>query len=86
MVQNHLMQVVALIAMEPPYSLDSDAIKDKKAEVLRALRLDDNSSQSEIIDWVDKVVEEFCYNYHDKWDSFISVLMEGNDSDQSSEI
>jgi len=46
----------------------------------------DNSSQSEIIDWVDKVIEEFCYNYHDKWDSFISVLMEGNDSDQSSEI
>gem|GEM_PF-2176468 len=46
MVQNHLMQVIALIAMEAPYNLDADAIKNKKVEVLKALRLDDNFAKS----------------------------------------
>lgn len=46
----------------------------------------DDSSQFEIIVWIDKVIEEFCYNYNNKWDSFVSVLMEENDSDKSSEI
>lgn len=38
MVQNHLLQVLSLIAMEPPISLDADAIRDEKLKVLRALR------------------------------------------------
>ena len=38
MVQNHMLQLLALIAMEPPISLDSDAIRDAKLNVLRALR------------------------------------------------
>ena len=38
MVQSHLMQVFALITMEPPASFDTDAIRDEKAKVLRALR------------------------------------------------
>ncbi len=38
MVQNHMMQLLALIAMEPPISLDSDAIRDAKLNVMRALR------------------------------------------------
>ncbi|EKE76625.1 glucose-6-phosphate dehydrogenase [Gallaecimonas xiamenensis] len=38
MVQNHLLQVLTLIAMEPPVSLDADAIRDEKLKVLRALR------------------------------------------------
>ncbi len=38
MVQNHMMQLLALIAMEPPISLDSDAIRDAKLNVLRTLR------------------------------------------------
>jgi glucose-6-phosphate 1-dehydrogenase len=37
-VQNHMMQLLALIAMEPPISLDSDAIRDAKLNVMRALR------------------------------------------------
>jgi glucose-6-phosphate 1-dehydrogenase len=39
MVQNHLLQVLALIAMEPPSALAADAIRGQKVEVLRALRL-----------------------------------------------
>ncbi|WP_156762653.1 glucose-6-phosphate dehydrogenase [Woeseia oceani] len=39
MVQNHLLQLVCLVAMEPPSSLDHDAVRDEKIKVLRALRL-----------------------------------------------
>ncbi len=38
MVQNHLLQILSLIAMEPPLSFHADAIRDKKTEVFRALR------------------------------------------------
>jgi glucose-6-phosphate 1-dehydrogenase len=38
MVQNHLMQLVCLIAMEPPARYDADTIRDEKLKVLRALR------------------------------------------------
>jgi len=38
MVQNHMLQLLALIAMDPPVSLDADAIRDAKLNVLRALR------------------------------------------------
>jgi len=37
-VQNHLLQLVCLIAMDPPANLDADAIRDEKVKVLRALR------------------------------------------------
>ncbi|GAA3907789.1 glucose-6-phosphate dehydrogenase [Halomonas cibimaris] len=38
MVQNHLLQLLCLIAMEPPSSLDADAIRDEKVKVLKALK------------------------------------------------
>lgn len=38
MVQNHLMQLVCLIAMEPPYHFDPDAVRDEKLKVIRALQ------------------------------------------------
>jgi glucose-6-phosphate 1-dehydrogenase len=38
MVQNHLMQLCSLIAMEPPVSFDPDEIRAKKVDVLRAIR------------------------------------------------
>ncbi len=38
MVQNHLMQLLCLIAMEPPYSLDADSVRDEKVKILRSLR------------------------------------------------
>lgn len=38
MVQNHLLQVLALIAMEPPTRLDAQSIRDEKLKVLRSLR------------------------------------------------
>ncbi|HSB44862.1 MAG TPA: glucose-6-phosphate dehydrogenase [Nitrospira sp.] len=38
MVQNHLLQLLCLVAMEPPYSLDPDVVRNAKMEVLRCLR------------------------------------------------
>jgi glucose-6-phosphate 1-dehydrogenase len=38
MVQNHVLQLLCLIAMEPPASLDADVLRDEKLKVLRALR------------------------------------------------
>ncbi len=39
MVQNHLMQLLCLVAMEPPCSLEADSVRDEKVKVLRSLRL-----------------------------------------------
>lgn len=36
-VQNHLMQIVTLFAMEPPSDFNADAVRDEKVKVLRAL-------------------------------------------------
>ena len=38
MVQNHLLQLLCLVAMEPPASLDADAVRDEKLKVLKALK------------------------------------------------
>ena len=38
MVQSHLLQLVCILAMEPPASSDPDAVRDEKLKVLRALR------------------------------------------------
>ena len=35
--QNHLMQLLALVAMEPPATFDADALRDEKVKVLRAM-------------------------------------------------
>jgi len=38
MVQNHLLQLLVILAMEPPVSIDPDAVRDEKIKVLRALK------------------------------------------------
>lgn len=38
MVPNHVFQLLAMIAMEPPTSFDADAVRNKKAEVIEAIR------------------------------------------------
>jgi len=38
MVPNHVFQLLALTAMEPPISFDADAVRSKKAEVIQAIR------------------------------------------------
>ncbi|MEM8750685.1 MAG: glucose-6-phosphate dehydrogenase [Pseudomonadota bacterium] len=50
MVQNHLLQLLCLVAMEPPASGEADAIRDEKLKVLRALRpiTPDNAGQTTV--------------------------------------
>ncbi|HWS73075.1 MAG TPA: glucose-6-phosphate dehydrogenase [Thermoanaerobaculia bacterium] len=37
-VQNHMLQLVSLVAMEPPVAMEANAVRDEKVKVLRALR------------------------------------------------
>jgi len=38
MVPNHLLQILAFVAMEPPNAFDPEAVRDEKAKVLRAIQ------------------------------------------------
>lgn len=50
MVQNHILQLVCLVAMEPPASLHHDAVRDEKIKVLKALRsIDESNVQSSTV-------------------------------------
>ncbi|MGB3403191.1 MAG: glucose-6-phosphate dehydrogenase [Microcoleaceae cyanobacterium] len=44
MVQNHLMQLFSLTAMEPPNSLDADSIRNEKVKAVQAARLADTNN------------------------------------------
>ena len=38
MVQNHMLQVLSLIAMEPPVSLEAESVRDEKVKLLKSIR------------------------------------------------
>jgi len=60
MVQNHLLQLLTLVAMEPPSNFDPTAVRDEKVKVLRSLRpIDDATVESDtVIGQYEKGVEE----------------------------
>src|SRR5262249_4249774 len=39
MIQNHLLQVMATIAMEPPSMFEANAVRDERAKLLRSIRI-----------------------------------------------
>ncbi len=47
--QNHLLQLVSLIAMEPPATFDADALRDEKVKVLRAISLEPKDVATDIV-------------------------------------
>jgi glucose-6-phosphate 1-dehydrogenase len=49
MVQNHLLQVLALIAMEPPVSLEAESIRDEKVKLLKSIRIYDTGAVSDAV-------------------------------------
>jgi glucose-6-phosphate 1-dehydrogenase len=49
MLQNHLLQMLTLIAMEPPVRLEPKCIRDEKVKVLRSLRPFDRSMAGDIV-------------------------------------
>ncbi len=44
MVQNHMLQLLALVAMEPPAQFDATSVRDEKVKVLRSLRKIDRAT------------------------------------------
>jgi glucose-6-phosphate 1-dehydrogenase len=48
MVQNHMLQLLCLIAMEPPVTFDADPVRDEKNKVMRALRPIDEAAVDEV--------------------------------------
>jgi glucose-6-phosphate 1-dehydrogenase len=48
MVQNHLLQLLCLVAMEAPSSLDANAVRDEKLKVLRSLKPIDASNAAQM--------------------------------------
>jgi len=44
MVQNHILQLLCMVAMEAPASLDADAVRDEKLKVLRSLKAIDQNN------------------------------------------
>jgi glucose-6-phosphate 1-dehydrogenase len=48
MVQNHILQLLCLVAMEAPASMDADAVRDEKLKVLRSLRRINGGEASKI--------------------------------------
>jgi glucose-6-phosphate 1-dehydrogenase len=49
MVQSHMLQLLATVAMEPPASLDPDALRDEKLKVLRSLKVPSVSGTPEVV-------------------------------------
>ena len=47
MVQNHLLQLLCLVAMEPPSSMEANAVRDEKLKVLRSLQRIDRDNVEE---------------------------------------
>lgn len=47
-IQNHMLQLVSLIAMEPPVAFEANAVRDEKVKVLRALREFPRGRESEL--------------------------------------
>jgi glucose-6-phosphate 1-dehydrogenase len=48
MIQNHLLQVVCLVAMEPPVTFDARAVRDEKSKVMQAIRPFDPAKVDEV--------------------------------------
>ena len=73
MVQNHLLQLLCLTAMEPPAKMEQDAIRDEKIKVLRSLRpitnLEDIKKKTVRAQYRPGVVEgEKAVGFHDEDD------------------
>jgi glucose-6-phosphate 1-dehydrogenase len=47
--QNHLLQLVSLVAMEPPATFEAEALRDEKVKVLRAIAIDHADPEHEVV-------------------------------------
>lgn len=75
MVQNHLMQLLCLIAMEPPYHFDPDAVRDEKLKVIRALESvgSDDIVRGQYVDAKGSSYREDSGNLDSRTESYIAL-------------
>jgi glucose-6-phosphate 1-dehydrogenase len=70
MIQNHLLQLLALVAMEPPMVIESDAIRNEKLKIFQALRpLNNEELLTNVIRGqyvASKVKGEYLQSYRDE--------------------
>lgn len=85
MVQSHLLQILTIIAMSPPFDLSADCIRDEKVKVLRSLRMINTNTIHEIAvrgqytagfingQPVPGYLEEIGSNKDSKTETFVSI-------------
>ena len=85
MVQNHLLQILCLIAMEPPVSINSESVRDEKLKVLKSLApfnsetIKTNSVRARYIDGMSKgsvacaYVDESGVHSNNNTETFVSL-------------
>lgn len=88
MVQNHLLQILTIIAMSPPANLSADNIRDEKVKVLKSLRyIDDHNVRKNIVKGqyisgfiqgkkVPGYLEEYGANNRSSTETFISMRVD----------
>ncbi len=86
MVQNHLMQLLCLVAMEPPNALTAESIRAEKVKIVRALRpITVNDVQDHVVrgqysqGWIEGdaapgyMEEEGCVNQNSDTETFVAI-------------
>ena len=58
MIQSHLLQLLTLVAMEPPVSMEAEALRDEKVKVLKSIR---SSAGRDADSRLPRPVRSWCY-------------------------
>jgi glucose-6-phosphate 1-dehydrogenase len=80
MIQSHLMQVMTLVAMEPPVEFTADAVRDEKMKVLRAVRRFDPAQVKQ-----QTVAAQYASGLIDEEEALAYVAEEGVSPDSATE-
>ncbi len=78
MVQNHLFQVLSLVVMDPPSTIDSDWIRQEKLKVFRSIKLCDNFEQNIVFWQYDWYLWEKNISKNSKTETFVAMKLEIN--------
>lgn len=76
MVQNHLLQALSLVTMEPPIAFKDQYIQEEKLKVFRALKLDNNFSQSVVFGQYTWYLSEDGVAPDSRTETFIALKLE----------
>lgn len=76
MVQNHLFQMLTLIAMEPPAKLDSQSVRDEKIKVLNAIKPFDKWENSVIFGQYDNYHKEIGIKKNSRTETYTALKVE----------